>query len=206
MTMLRPDTTVFFRVPDISPLRILYPAAITGQKNDTYQAVFRKAPDKKLNLAPGEKFFIYYHLYGEFVQQTARLNAVSTDAPRTVVVFITLGEPVTAERRQCRRYALPDKSLSVLIDSRTNCRLFDISAAGFAIVTAAALKSDQRVMVSLAFRGQSFHGRAVVRHAGELPGGKIRYGLHALEDESDHARIQEGLLLITEAILEPTSR
>ncbi|MAE95289.1 MAG: hypothetical protein CL910_11565 [Deltaproteobacteria bacterium] len=110
------------------------------------------------------------------MQQPARIRSLEETDTGKLVVFETLGDPVSAESRQSYRVSTITASLEAAIGDEPNCKVVDISSTGFAAVAATGYQIGQNVAVSIDFEGQHCQGTASVQSVREKPGGKYRYG------------------------------
>ena len=98
-----------------------------------------------------------------------------------------------------------DKAFSVGADLKAtfgaekDCEVVDISATGFALYGTKEHAIDSRVEATLYYEGETFQGTvsimAVVKRKG-----RIRYGVHCIDDPKTGSSLKNGLGRITMAI------
>lgn len=120
------------------------------------------------------------------------------EAPPCVFGFVTVGEPVSAESRQCYRVSMAVSGLVVQVEG-VPCQLVDASATGFAVSCSKEPSVGQTVPVSISFEGKSYVGSATVQGAFALPSGKFRVGMHIVKGGAQGS-LSIGLQKITSAV------
>ncbi len=134
------------------------------------------------------------------MKQPARLDAVGQDDPTPVVGFQTTGEPVSAESRERFRVSTVMADLTAAVGAEAECKLLDVSTSGFAIEATQRYEVGQVVSVTLRYQGGEFSGKARVQSIRELDLGRIRYGLHAVEDRASGGELRKGQQYISAAV------
>jgi hypothetical protein len=195
--MLASEMKIFLSFPNESHQRILHPATIKEAGKTGYSAELEEA---HLALEAGQNLFVYYELKRKFVKQAARIDAVMQTDPTLVIGFQTTGEPVSAESREWFRVSTVMADLTATVGSEANCRLLDVSTAGFAVEATKRYEVGQVVPVTLRYQGGQFSGSARVQSIRELPRGRIRYGLHGLDEKAGGGDLKKGQQTISAAI------
>ena len=195
--MLAPDTRIFLNLPRSSRRHLLHPARITEAGPRGYTA---ELEETDLLLGPGQDLFVYYYLRHKFVKQAARVDAVMQTDPALVVAFQTTSEPMPGEGRESFRVSTVMADLTATVGAETECRLLDVSTTGFAVEATQRYEVGQVVSVTLRYQGRQFSGKARVQSIRELDLGKIRYGLHAVEDRASGGDLRKGQQHISAAV------
>ncbi|MHC4129010.1 MAG: PilZ domain-containing protein [Planctomycetota bacterium] len=134
------------------------------------------------------------------MKQPARLDAVGQDDPTPVVGFQTTGEPVSAEGRERFRVSTVMADLTATVGAEAECKLLDVSTTGFAVEATQRYEIGQVVSVTLRYQDRQFSGKARIQSIRELELGRIRYGLHAVDDKASGGELRKGQQHITAAI------
>jgi len=195
--MLASDTKVFLNLPRGSRRHVLHPARIKEAGTRGYTA---ELDESDVLLGPGQDLFVYYYLKHKFVKQPARVDAVMQTEPTLVVGFQTTGEPMPGEGRESFRVSTVMADLTATVGAETECRLLDVSSTGFAVEATQRYEVGQVVSVTLRYQERQFSGRAQVQSIRELDLGKIRYGLHAVEDRTSGGDLRKGQQYISAAV------
>ncbi len=192
--MLKTESVIFFNIPDVSEERVLHRAKIITAKENLYTA---ELEEEGLDLKDEMGLFIYFKLDRQFMRQAARIGSVTES--NTLVELETIGEPFSAENRQALRISSVGADLKATFGAEENCDVVDISATGFAVYGTKEHAIDSRVEVTLTFEGETFKGAvsimAVVKRKG-----RIRYGVHYIDDPKAGTSLKKGLGRITMAI------
>jgi hypothetical protein len=194
--MLKTESVIFFNIPDVSEERVLHRAKIMTVKENLYAA---ELEEEGLDLKDDMGLFIYFKTDRQFMRQAARIGSVTETESNTLVEFETIGEPFSAENRQALRISSVGADLKATFGAEENCDVVDISATGFAVYGSKEHAIDSRVEATLYFEGETFKGAvsimAVVKRKG-----RIRYGVHCIDDPKAGTSLQKGLGRITMAI------
>jgi hypothetical protein len=172
--VLRPNTDVFFVLTAGGKRRVLHPARVLTVRDAACSA---SLPCPLLNLKPEQELLLYYTNKGEFSQQPIRINAIMEGRDSNVIGFTTIGEPVSAQSRECFRVTAAIAGLTATIDDHPGCPLVDVSATGFSVICSAAYTIGQNVPVTMRHEGRVFTGLATVQSARAIKPGRIRYGM-----------------------------
>ncbi|MHC4082801.1 MAG: PilZ domain-containing protein [Planctomycetota bacterium] len=195
--MLASDTKIFLNLPRGTRRHMLHPGRIRDAGKGGYTA---ELDESDVLLGPGQDLFVYYYLRHRFVKQSARVDAVMQTDPTLVVGFQTTGEPMPAEGRESFRVSTVMADLTVTVGAETECRLLDVSHTGFAVEATQRYDIGQVVSVTLRYQGRQFSGKAQVQSIRELDLGKVRYGLHAVEDRASGGDLRKGQQHISAAV------
>jgi hypothetical protein len=195
--MLTSETKLFLSIPTDSRQRILHPATIKEVSEAGYTADLE---DSNLSFVAGQDVFVYYNLNQKFVKQAARIQAVLQIDPVLVVGFKLTGEPTTAESREWFRVSTVMSGLTAAIGPEPDCKLLDVSSAGFAVEATKRYEIGQVVPVTLRYEGGQFTGDARVQSMRDLGKGRFRYGFHALDDRTSGGDLRKGQQVISAAI------
>ena len=192
--MLKTESVIFFNIPDVSEERVLHRAKIITVKENLYTA---ELEEEGLDLKDEMGLFIYFKLDRQFMRQAARIGSVTES--NTMVEFETIGEPFSAENRQALRISSVGADLKATFGAEENCEVVDISATGFAVYSTKEHAIDSRVEATLIFEGETFKGAVSVMAVVKRKG-RIRYGVHFIDDPKAGTSLKKGLGRITMAI------
>ncbi len=173
--MIKAGTDIHFRDPKVPNERVLFHAvAEAAEEDDRWMATFSGGSPE---LAPEQDVLIYFEVKREFMQQPATIHSVEQNGEGTVVTFVPLGDPISAESRQHYRVSTVTSDVTAKISDEQGCKVVDISSTGFAAVARGQHDIGTTLDVSMAFEGKSCTGCAAIQSVRERPGGKFRYGL-----------------------------
>lgn len=173
--MIKAGTDVHFRDPKVPNERVLFHSVVeAAEDDDRWMATFSAGSPQ---LAPEQDVLIYYEVKREFVQQPATIHTVEQDDEGTVVTFVPLGDPVSAESRQHYRVSTVTAEVTAKLGNEQDCKVVDISSTGFAAVAGSRHEIGTTLDVSMTFEGKSCAGCAAIQSVRERPGGQLRYGL-----------------------------
>ena len=214
--MLKPGAEAFLQFPSETADRILHRGQIIMQCNEVFAAVFDE-PD----LAPdlGQEVLIYAMPDHEFMQQSARIvdppventpetgageppagdgGAASHGSPP--VHLVTVGDPVSAESRQCYRVVAIMTDRTAKLNDEEDCKLLDVSATGLALISTGSYRIGDLVTTTLNDKKMKFTGQVSVKSIKPLEDGYTRYGLHCAEDGRSSGDLDKGIQKISTAI------
>jgi hypothetical protein len=195
--MLASETKVFLQFPNESPKRILHPATIKEAGGSSCTA---EMEETNVAIEAGQKLFVYYNDKRRFVKVAARIDAVMQTAPRLVVGFQTIGEPVGAESREWFRVSTLMANLNATVGRETECPLLDVSNVGFSIEATQRYQAGDVVPVTLRYEGQQFCGDGIVQSVRDLGEGRFRYGFRSVDEKGAGGGLQKGQQFISAAI------
>lgn len=185
---------VFVQIPDGSVQRVLHPATIVAVDSGVLALEFS---DPDFLPQAGQAVLVFFDRKGEFTQQAGRIGGVRASEPRAVVGVELVGKPVSAESRQSYRISTAVSGLTATVGSIENCRLLDVSATGFAVLTDKPLTIGDIVKAVLSLDGDTFTGEVSVQNAGTFADGLTRYGLYCVSEGEPGYDLQSGLLRIS---------
>lgn len=192
----------YLQLPGKSKQRILHLAKVIGMKESVYTAEV-----KELDLAveSGQDVLVYYEKNREFMQQSARIEAVEEvetveaveeideTEPQLIISFITTGNPVSAESRQCYRVSTVMMDLTAGLGPELGCSILDVSITGFSVIATENYSVGEIVDASIEHDGQTYTGKICVQSVRELGKERIRYGLHCADEKKSPGNLAKGL-------------
>ena len=194
--MLKTESNIFFQIPDKSKKRVLHRAKVVSVTGTLYTAelveegpVFEDEMD----------FFIYFEMDRVFMRQAARVDSVTETESNTLVEFETIGDPFSAEIRQVHRISSVGADLKATFGTEENCEVVDVSPAGFAVYSKKNHEIGSQVEATLSFEGEAFKGTVSIMAAIKRKG-RIRYGVHCIDDPKSGSSLKNGLGRITMVI------
>lgn len=179
----------YIQVPSHSKPQTLYPVKFIGTNPPTCTAESQEAG---LSLTVGQGILIYFEVGKKFVKQSARIEAVSDDDMPTFD-FVPIGEPVSAENRQQFRVSAVISDLTATLGEENRCKLLDVSASGFSVMSTQAYEISSIVDAALLHDGESYTGRVRIQSIRDLSPDGIRYGLYCVDEKGSNANLEEGL-------------
>ncbi|MHC4776219.1 MAG: PilZ domain-containing protein [Planctomycetota bacterium] len=107
---------------------------------------------------------------------------------------------MSAEGRERFRVSTVMADLTATVGAEAECKLLDVSTTGFAVEATQRYEIGQVVSVTLRYQDRQFSGKARIQSIRELELGRIRYGLHAVDDKASGGELRKGQQHITAAI------
>ncbi len=196
--MIQAEDGIFIQIPGESEQRVLHPANIVGYQDGVYTIALE---EDDITLEVEQDLLIFYERIRDFVQQTAQVEAV-LDAPdeSQIVGIRPIGDPVSAESRQCYRVSTLIANLSATMGQQENCQLADVSSTGFSIISSESFSIGNQVPVELRYENERFPGIGCIQSIKELGPNRYRYGLHCIETKKSGSDLTRGLQHISTAV------
>jgi hypothetical protein len=191
-------STIFIRFPNESNNRILHPVDVTETSGSDNLTVLPENPD--LALEAEQEVLIYFEKKRKFMQQPARVEALLEGEQGNVAILKTLGEPVSAESRQCYRVSTVLSKLTTTFDGVEGCSLRDVSVTGFAVISSKKYKTGQIIDAELRFEGKRYTGKTSVQSVTEMPEGQFRYGVNCVKTAASPQSLSKGVQQISMSV------
>jgi hypothetical protein len=197
--MLGDNNGIFVQIPDETNERVLYPAIIVEHAEGVYTTEVEEPCPR---LEAGQDLIVYFERRKQFMQQAARIEAVIADGGNGAPVFgfRLIGEPVSAESRQCYRTSTVMTELSAEFAEDGWCKLADVSPTGFAIITRYPHQIGEIVKARLQFGSDDFLGQVQVMSITKLGADRYRCGVRCLEDCNYPGTLMKGVALISSSV------
>jgi len=191
--------TIFVQFPGNTNKRILHPCIVTQINGTDSVTVLPEDPEISLDLE--QDFMVYFERKREFLQQPAKVEALLEIESGTVAALKMIGEPVSAESRQCYRVSTLFCELFTTFGGEDNCSLRDVSVSGFAVACENTSYTIGQVLdAELSFEGKSFSGRVSIQSIAQLPEGKTRYGVNCVKEGNGPTTLLQGVKVISMAV------
>ena len=203
--MLKVGNDVLFQDPTYSGRR-LRRSVVIATDQETISVRFVGEP---FALAVDQEVLMFFTARREFMQQIGRITAIEMPAPPVaddeadlaveakaavaakegpVFLIETVGDPISAENRQCYRVSTISAGIEAKFGKEANLPVQDLSATGFAVLAETRYEIGQIIDANIRLGEESCHGLVSVQSFRELESGRLRYGLRAIETDP-HARI-----------------
>ena len=208
--MIRAGDRFYVQIPNQSGKRILHPATVVEHEDSKYTAEVEVSSPP---LEAGNDIIIFFELKKEFMQQSGRIDMIKpSDEPTddsvdnssqtnrfqgTTIGFQLVGEPVSAENRQCYRVSTVMVDLTATLEGEANCHLLDISSSGFSLLSTREHAYGSLVEVTLEYGQNKYSGQARIQNIIEHPRGVFRYGLYGIEDKKVDSELTKGRKVIS---------
>lgn len=208
--MIRAGDRFYVQIPNQSGKRILHPATVVEHEDSKYTAEVEVSSPP---LEAGNDIIIFFELKKEFMQQSGRIDMIKpSDEPTddsvdnssqtnrfqgTTIGFQLVGEPVSAENRQCYRVSTVMVDLTATLEGEANCHLLDISSSGFSLLSTREHAYGSLVEVTLEYGQNKYSGQARIQNIIEHPRGVFRYGLYGIEDKKVDSELTKGRQVIS---------
>lgn len=192
--MLSKDAEIFVQFPEESAQRILHPAKIRETSEGALTIEFSAE-----HCAPvaGKTLILYFEKNQEFMQQPARIEVVFEVGDSPVCAVQPLGEPTSAESRQCFRVSTVTSDLAATFGEENDCKVLDISTTGFSLASEQRIRVGEFVPVAIGYEGDRFEGQACVQSVAAINGGGYRYGLLVINGRDSAGNLPAGLRKIS---------
>ena len=177
--MLTIDAAFFLQIPGNSKKRILHPAKIVGFTEGLHTAELEEAD---LPITAEQEILVFYESNHSFLQQPAWVTDVFEGGPKFMSEFTIIGEPMSAENRQTYRVSAVMTGLTVELGEEKKCPLLDISSTGFSLIAGETYEIGNIVDAVVRYDGKEHKGTVCVQSIRPLSEGRIRYGLHCVND------------------------
>lgn len=175
--------------------RILYPAKLLGGDGSNYSA---EIEEQGLTLEEEQNVLVFYEIGQKFVKQAAKITAVSQcEGENPTIGFRSVGEPVSAEGRQHYRVSTAAVDLTAALGVEKQCRLLDVSSIGFSVFATKEHAIGATLDAGLFHRGDFYSGQVCIQSIRDMGDGRIRYGLHCVDDKHTGANLEQGLRTMT---------
>jgi len=124
------------------------------------------------------------------------------DAPdgSQIVGIRPIGDPVSAEGRQCYRVSTLIANLTATLGKKENCQLADVSTTGFSIISSESFSIGNQVPVELRYEQERFPGIGCIQSIKEIGPNRYRYGMHCVESKKTGSDLTRGLQHISMAV------
>jgi hypothetical protein len=196
--MITEGTPVYVMLADELDEGTLHPGIVVDDDDDTYTV---ELEEEDLFPQVGQSVSIYFYEAGtHFMQRAAQIEAVMEDGTNPIVALKAVGEIVSAENRQCFRVSTVTGNQRARVGREEGCRVMDISATGFSILTEQPYRVGEVLEVEIEFEGQAFSGPVRVQGLRDVGRGGKRCGLHCNDDRYTKGTLQKGLQHISMSI------
>ncbi len=220
--MLKPGAEVFLQFPNETADRILHHGQIVKQSNGVFAAVF---DESEIAPEPGQELLIYSMPKHEFMQQSARIveapveaspvtdNAAGAKADESdgetdglaspgnpPIYLVTVGDPVSAESRECYRVIAILTNRIATLDDEEGCKLLDVSATGLSLISTRAYCIGDIVTATLTEGREHYSGLVTVKSIKQLDGERTRYGLYCADDGKSDGNFNKGIQKVSTAV------
>jgi hypothetical protein len=185
-SVIKPDDKAFLQLPGSGPDRPLHPGRVDEVSARGYGGWFRLSG---ASLRAGMEVQLGFRIDGKFALQPVRVESVRPEGDEVRVALEILGDPISADTRQCYRVSALHASVRCTFGGEAGCEVLEVSATGFAVHATRRHELGQMIDVVVHYEGDHAQGRVVVQSATRVSKTRMRYGVHAPE------RISPGLNL-----------
>ncbi len=192
--MLGLGQDVFLQLPNEMRRRFLHPAKVVGAVDGQYHVEMEK---RETQVISDQEIMAFFHSGKDFVKQAARVIGDVETEPNYVITFETVGQPVSADTRECYRVSTVIAGLTVEFGRETNCPLLDVSVTGFALSSSLKYVVANIVSAKLFHEGAEYAGQVCVQSVRELGNGRIRYGVSCVDKTPGGNNLLAGTLKLS---------
>jgi hypothetical protein len=185
--MIGVGAPIFVVIPDESKAPVFHPGRVLEIAAESFKAAFDHMTPPNI----GIHIKVYSEVDSKFYQQEAIVKAVGNSNPYAIISFQFLGAPESAEKRASFRIRTVRVSIAGRIGDELKCKVTDISAEGFAAITAKAMEIGSLINVHLTYESEVLEGQARVQCTSVQSNGKHRCGFMIPENNTKMRRILE---------------
>ncbi len=190
--------TIYVQFPGNAGKRLLHPCTVTQVSGSDTLTVLPE--DQTLTFSTEQEFLVYFEIQRRFMQQPAKVEALLDIDSGTVVALKTIGDPVSAESRQCYRVSTVISDLFTTFDGLERCSLRDVSVTGFAVTSPKRYKIGQIIDAELRFEGKHYTGQTSVQSVCTMLDGQTRYGVNCIKAAAGPKTLIKGMQSISMAV------
>jgi hypothetical protein len=191
---LKEGSRVFLRFDSPSRGRLLQSGFVHEIREGGLTLAFET---RYLAVETGEQKRVYYNKARDFVQQTVRVEAQSSDGPPFVLSVKSIGDAVSAGTREEDRVSTGGTDLTVAVEDEDGCLIQDVSLSGLAVVSNRKYPIGRCLEVAIRYGDEEYVGQVEVQCVHPLESGKTRYGLLGVFDTEAGRNLQNGLTRMT---------
>jgi hypothetical protein len=191
---LREGSRVFLRFDSPSRGRLLEPGSVEEVREGGFTLAFQA---RHHAVETGEEKLVYYNRARDFVQQSVRVEAHSSDGPPFTLSLKSLGDAVSAGTREEDRVSTSDLDLTATLDDDDSCPVQDVSLSGLAVVSNRKYHIGRCLEIAIRYADVEYVGQIEVQCAQPLGDGGTRYGLLGVFDTAEGRSLQNGLTRMT---------
>ncbi|MCR9096027.1 MAG: hypothetical protein NXI30_17525 [bacterium] len=198
--MIKTGNDVLFQEPTCDTRR-LRRSVVVDASADEFSIQFVAEP---FAFEVDQEVLMYFNGKREFMQQIARVTEVSLpeEGSDESITFAleAVGDPISAENRQHYRVSTISANLEANVGDEENLSVQDLSSTGFAVLATNEYELGQTVEVSIAHGEEQCHGIASIQSVRDFGGGRIRYGMRAIEEDPHTGEFLQVLQRISLAV------
>jgi hypothetical protein len=198
--MIKTGSDILFQEPTCDTRRLRRSVVVdTGEEDFSIQFVAEPFAFEK-----DQEVLMYFNGKREFMQQIGRVTDIAApeegaDSALTFVIT-PVGDPISAESRENYRVSTISAALEARVGDETELKVQDLSATGFAVVASKDYQIGQTIEVEISSGDECCHGIASVQSIRDFGGGRIRYGMRAIESDPHTGVFLETLQRISLAV------
>lgn len=201
--MLTQGDLIYLQKPVQSQQRVLIPVDVIANEQDHVIIETSQVFDW---LGDDGQVLVYYDKRRDFVKQSATMEVQIHELDDQQVDGIMrysiglLGEPVSAESRQCFRVSTVISGRTVVFEDEGEVPLVDVSATGYAVIATKPRNIGEMIRTTFIHEGREFSGTACVQSICQLDHERVRYGMYCVEKRQPGNNLNQGLLTISMAV------
>ncbi|MAG31201.1 MAG: hypothetical protein CL908_09985 [Deltaproteobacteria bacterium] len=198
--MIKVGCDILFQEPTCD-VRRLRRSVVIEASGDEFSIQFAAEP---FEVEADQELLMYFDGNREFMQQIGRVKEIippdEEQGMGPAFVIEPVGDAISAESRETYRVSTISASLEAHVGEQDGLQVQDLSATGLAVIASEDYQMGQTIGVAIEHDGEKCHGVAAVQSIRELGPGRIRYGLRAIEEDSETAEFLEILQRISLAV------
>jgi len=204
--MIKTGSDILFQEPTCDTRR-LRRSVVVDASADEFSIQFVAEP---FAFEADQEVLMYFNGKREFMQQVGRVKEISepdtesTDEEgannATTFTIEPIGDAISAESRQNYRVSTISADLEAQVGDEEGVKVQDLSSTGFAVLASEEYQLGQTIEVSIAHDEEQCHGVAAVQSIRDFGGGRIRYGMRAIEEDPHTGEFLQVLQRISLAV------
>ena len=172
--MFKTGFEIFLRLPNSGNDRLLHPAVVEAASEQETRLLLK---EEGVEVSEDLDVILYFKRKHSFLQQPAHITAVELDDTTYIVTLTTSGDPISAEGREFYRVTAISADVDAKVGSGEPCRLQNVSASGFAIVSSDNFSIGEILPVVLRYKNTEYTGTVCIQTIRALGRNRTRYGL-----------------------------
>ena len=177
--------------------RLLAGRLLEVSEHDGYRVRF-EATD--LEIQPGDVLQLYFDWDRTFTKQLVHAVALGGQQREPSLDLRPVGEPVSAESRECYRVSAHAARVLAHLGDSPACEVVDVSASGFSVHTREPYEPGHALRATLLYEGAAIEGFVRVRNVRRTRGGRLRCGVSCIEDGHGSSNLSRALTRLNLAL------
>jgi hypothetical protein len=181
--LLQPDVPIHLEVSGLQRERRLHSGRLVDASDERgYRVRFEQSD---LEIGRGDILQVYFDWDRSFTKQLVHAVERSSGSHDVCLDLRPIGEPVSAESRECYRVSAHAAHVRAHLGESPACEVVDVSASGFSVYTREELQPGHALRATLLHEGAAIEGLVRVRNLRRSRGGRLRCGVSCIDDNGN---------------------